>query len=267
VIWGITEKLDNSKYNIDSYNRKNKIGSVQYIYTALTFFEKKLLILLGNLQKHFETYNLKVSTYKKHLEVFRGLSSKYEEVELITAIYARAIKAIKETSGSQLKTIANPNFLKASIEDLLLEAKEFMEYEELDEDSIEIEFYLTFDEEVYYKLLDRKERLSGYFIDKGNNIIPFEDLEEDVFLMREYLKQFGIETASDFKSFLLSNSIGNISYEILTGRFIYALLGDEYKNSFSSTDELIDLYNTILKDKEINYSNLKLQLMEKLSIK
>jgi hypothetical protein len=267
---GITEKLDNNNKNNNikrDNNKKDNKKKIFYIYTALNFYEKKLLILLGNLQKHFETYNLKVNTYKKHLEVFRGLSTKYEEQELITAIYARAIKAIRENSNSQLKTIANPNFLKASMEDLLIEAKEFMEYEDLDEESIETEFYLTFDEDAYFKLLDFDERHSGYFTDKGNNIIPFEDLEENIFLMKEYLKQFDIELASNIKSFLLSHSIGNIPYEILTGRFIYALLDDEYKNNFSSTDELADLYNNILKDKEINYSDLKLQLMEKVSIK
>jgi len=264
---GIAEQQDNSKYNIDSYNSKNKIERIKYIYANLSFFEKKLLILLGNLQKHFETYNLKVSTYKKHLEVFRGLSSKYEEVELITAIYARAIKAIKETSGSQLKTIANPNFLKASMEDLLLEAKEFMEYEELDEDSIEIEFYFMADTGTYLNFYSEIDRYSGEFIDKAGNARDITTLEEDIFLIREYLKQFDIKITSKIKSFLLSNSIENIPYKILVGRFIYALLDDKYQEKFTSTSELADLYNDILKDKEINYSDLKLQLMEKVPIK
>ena len=99
-----TKMSDNRKLDIVNSNRKNKIESFKYIYTDLTFYEKKLLILLGNLQKHFETYNLKVNTYKKHLEVFRGLSSKYEEEELIMAIYARAIKAIRVSNANQKYT-------------------------------------------------------------------------------------------------------------------------------------------------------------------
>ncbi|QCI29108.2 hypothetical protein C6V80_09110 [Caminibacter pacificus] len=261
---------DNSKYNIDSYNSKNKIERIKYIYANLSFFEKKLFILLGNLQKHFETYNLKVNTYKKHLEVFRGLSSKYEEVELITAIYARAIKAIRETSGSQLKTIANPNFLKASMEDLLLEAKEFMEYEDLGEDSIETEFYFMADTGTYLNFYSEIDRYSGEFIDKSGNAINISTLEEDIFLMREYLKQFGIELISEIKSDTLDDAIKNIPYEIMVGRYFHSLLDEELLKHWygiKTLDDFVNFYNEYLKTKKVNYKDLKLQLMEKVSIK
>jgi len=267
---GITEKLDNSKYNIDSYNSKNKIERIKYIYANLSFFEKKLLILLGNLQKHFETYNLKVNTYKKHLEVFRGLSSKYEEEELITAIYARAIKAVRETSNSQLKTIANPNFLKASMEDLLLEAKEFMEYEELDEESIETWFYFSTDTGDYLDYISQIDKYSGEFIDAAGNSKNIATLEEDVFLMREYLKQFGIELISEIKSDTLNDAIKNIPYEIMVGRYFHSLLDEELLKhwySIKTLDDFVNFYNEYLKTKKVNYKYLKLQLMEKVSIK
>ncbi|ROR39072.1 hypothetical protein [Caminibacter pacificus] len=265
-----TSMSDNSKYNIDSYNSKNKIERIKYIYANLSFFEKKLFILLGNLQKHFETYNLKVNTYKKHLEVFRGLSSKYEEVELITAIYARAIKAIRETSGSQLKTIANPNFLKASMEDLLLEAKEFMEYEDLGEDSIETEFYFMADTGTYLNFYSEIDRYSGEFIDKSGNAINISTLEEDIFLMREYLKQFGIELISEIKSDTLDDAIKNIPYEIMVGRYFHSLLDEELLKHWygiKTLDDFVNFYNEYLKTKKVNYKDLKLQLMEKVSIK
>ncbi len=267
---GIAEQQDNSKYNIDSYNSKNKIERFKYIYANLSFFEKKLLILLGNLQKHFETYNLKVNTYKKHLEIFRGLSSKYEEQELITAIYARAIKAIRETSGSQLKTIANPNFLKASMEDLLLEAKEFMEYEELDEDSIETEFYFMADTGTYLNFYGEIDRYSGEFIDKAGDTRNIETLEEDVFLMREYLKQFDIELTSNIKSFLLGNAIENVKYDLIIAKRFYILNDENYKDYlyiFEDIDKMLEFFNKKFSEKEINYEELKQQLMEKVSIK
>jgi len=267
---GIAEQQDNSKYNIDSYNSKNKIERERYIYTALSFFEKKLLILLGNLQKHFDTYNLKVNTYKKHLEIFRGLSSKYEEQELITAIYARAIKAIRETSGSQLKTIANPNFLKASMEDLLLEAKEFMEYEELDEDSIETEFYFMADTGTYLNFYGEIDRYSGEFIDKAGDTRNIETLEEDVFLMREYLKQFDIELINEIKTDTLNDAIKSIPYEVMVGRYFYSLLDEELLKHWydiKNLSDFVNFYNKYLKTKEVKYSDLKQQLMEKVSIK
>ena len=142
-----------------------------------------------------------------------------------------------------------------------------MEYEDLDEDSIETEFYLTADGDAYFNLLDFDVRHSGYFTDKENKIISFEDFEEDVFLIREYLKQSGIEIASNIKSFLLSNTINNIPYMVLAGRFLYALLDDEYQKKFTSTSDLADLYNNLLMKKEVNYPDLKQQLMEKISIK
>jgi len=156
------------------------------------------------------------------------------------------------------------------MEDLLLEAKEFMEYEELDEDSIEIEFYFMADTGTYLNFYSEIDRYSGEFIDKAGNTRDITTLEEDIFLMREYLKQFGIELISEIKSDTLNDAIKNIPYEIMVGRYFHSLLDEELLKHWygiKTLDDFVNFYNEYLKTKRVNYENLKLQLMEKVPIK
>jgi hypothetical protein len=146
-----------------------------------------------------------------------------------------------------------------------------MEYEDLDEDSIETEFYFMADTGTYLNFYSEIDRYSGDFIDKAGNTRDISTLEEDIFLMREYLKQFGIELISGAKSNVLHNAIRTNPYENIVGRYFHSLLDEElfsFWNKIKDTDDFVDFHNKqLLKIKEVNYKDLKLQLMEKVSIK
>jgi hypothetical protein len=146
-----------------------------------------------------------------------------------------------------------------------------MEYEELDEDSIEIEFYFMADAGVYLNFYSEIDRYSGEFIDKVGNTRDITTLEEDIFLIREYLKQFDIELISGAKSNILHNAIRTNPYESIVGRYFHSLLDEElfsFWNKIKDTDDFVDFHNKqLLKIKEVNYKDLKLHLMEKVSIK
>ena len=145
-----------------------------------------------------------------------------------------------------------------------------MEYEELDEESIETWFYFSTDTGDYLDYISQIDKYSGEFIDAAGNSKNIATLEEDVFLMREYLKQFGIELISEIKSDTLNDAIKNIPYEIMVGRYFHSLLDEELLKhwySIKTLDDFVNFYNEYLKTKKVNYKYLKLQLMEKVSIK
>ena len=88
--------------------------------------------------------------------------------------------------------------------------------------------------------------------------------------MREYLKQFDIELINEIKSDILNDAIKNIPYEVMVGKYFYSLLDEELLKHWydiKNLSDFVNFYNKYLKTKEVKYSDLKQQLMEKVSIK